>query len=117
MSIPERPIPPPGRMIVEGSLPSFCPTCGSTQKHAWFGFGRVLGCIQPKCWNYYRWQSLRVGVNPPAGLYGGPTKPPAPPPPPPRIATTDDVRKIVREELERAGCGRSALQSGRMGPG
>jgi hypothetical protein len=59
-----------------------CQTCGSTQKRAWFGLGRVLGCIQPKCWNYYMWRQLPVGVNPPPGLYGGPLKPPAPPAPP-----------------------------------
>jgi hypothetical protein len=131
--IPERPTPPPCRLIKEGGV-DFCKTCGSTQKRAWFGLGRVLGCIQPKCWNYYRWRSLPVGVNPPAGLYGGPVKPPAPPAPPDAFygpfgtvrsgycskcqATShvlsqrdglciacvqDGIRRIVREELERTG--------------
>ena len=33
-----------------------CPECGSTEKW-WFGyrgFGKILGCIQPKCCNYYK---------------------------------------------------------------
>lgn len=79
--LPERPIPPPGRIIRKGGVVGLCPTCGSSQKRAWLGFGRVLGCIQPKCWNYWEWKNLPVGVNPPPGLYGGPVKPPPPPAP------------------------------------
>ena len=44
------PSPPPCRILKEGSL-GICDKCGSSLKKTWFG--KVLGCIQPKCSNYY----------------------------------------------------------------
>lgn len=70
----------------------------------------------------------RVGSNPPPPVGAKPLPPPGPPPvypPMPQVKppgsaiiaplTADDVRKIVREEIESAM--RPAWKSGRMGPG
>ena len=51
----EDPTPPEfplSRIIREGSNTD-CPYCHSTVNYRWFGLGRSLGCIQPKCKNYY----------------------------------------------------------------
>jgi hypothetical protein len=88
IDIPTKPAPPPMRLIRESSVlelrdPSFCRICGSSLKRSWFGLGKVIGCIQSKCWNYYEWTFLPAGVNRSPYLYGAPKKP-LPPPPPPR---------------------------------
>jgi hypothetical protein len=76
------------RLIAEGGLQlfgnSFCDICGSSQKKAFFGLGQILGCIQPKCWNYFEWKNLPAGVNKSILLYGAPKKP-QPPPSPPKV--------------------------------
>jgi hypothetical protein len=77
-----KPTPPPGRIIREGGSIAQCRICGSSMKRAWFGFGRLLGCIQPKCWNFHGWRALPAGTNRSPDLYGAPRKPPAPPAPP-----------------------------------
>lgn len=56
----------------------------------------------------------RVGSNPPPPVGAKPLPPPCPPAPGQPL-TAGDVRKIVREEIERAI--RPASKSGRMGPG
>jgi len=50
---PKRPKAPPLKLIREDGRIPFCPYCGSSVNRAWFGFGRVLGCIQPECVNYH----------------------------------------------------------------
>lgn len=44
---------PPNIIIREGGG-SFCKECGSStiRKHRWFG--KILGCIQSECGNYYK---------------------------------------------------------------
>jgi predicted RNA-binding Zn-ribbon protein involved in translation (DUF1610 family) len=46
------PSPPMSRIIIEGTAGS-CPECGSTEIRRWYGLGKPLGCIQPKCKRYY----------------------------------------------------------------
>lgn len=77
-----KPIPPPLRIIREGSV-ARCHICGSSLKRRWFGLGAAIGCLQPKCWNWHGWSQLPVGSNRPIDLYGAPAKPPPPPAPPP----------------------------------
>ena len=54
------PKPPPIRLITEYSASGICPKCGSSlrRRFEWlgilFGIGKVLGCIQPECENYYK---------------------------------------------------------------
>lgn len=50
---PDFPKPPIGRIISEG-MGGNCPKCHSSEKRAWFGLGKKLGCIQPECENYYK---------------------------------------------------------------
>ena len=82
--LPAPPIPPPGRLRREGSGPDACEICGSSLKRRWFGLGRAIGCLQPKCWNWHGWTLLPANCNRPIDLYGAPKKPAAPPSPPPR---------------------------------
>lgn len=70
------PIPPPCRIIREGGCGGICDICGSSLKRRWFGLGKVIGCLQPKCWNWHGWSHLPVGSNRPSDLYGAPEKPP-----------------------------------------
>lgn len=70
------PIPPPCRIIREGGCSGFCDICGSSLKRSWFGLGKVIGCLQPKCWNWHGWSQLPAGHNRPIDLYGAPEKPP-----------------------------------------
>ena len=53
----EKPKPPLCRIIREGTIGT-CPKCHSTEekKHNFFVFswGKTLGCINPKCENYYK---------------------------------------------------------------
>lgn len=51
-----KPTAPPGRMIKEGLFCyGSCPICGSALKHRWF---KAIGCIQPRCANYYKTRHL-----------------------------------------------------------
>lgn len=47
-----KPLPPPSRILREGSV-RFCPKCGSSIKTT-FWTGKELGCIQPECSNFYK---------------------------------------------------------------
>jgi hypothetical protein len=47
----EKPKPPSGAIIIEGSL-SRCPICNSTEKRNWYF--KKIGCINPDCENYYK---------------------------------------------------------------
>ena len=49
------PMPPKlvGRVIREGTVGS-CPICRSTEVRKYRLFGKKIGCIQPKCENYYK---------------------------------------------------------------
>jgi len=51
--LPPKPKFPPLRMIREGSSAPPCPKCGSSQMRKFPLFGKVTGCIQPECENYY----------------------------------------------------------------
>jgi len=51
-SVPSPPEPPLSRIITEGTIGT-CPECGSTEIRKWYGLGKPLGCIQPKCKKYY----------------------------------------------------------------
>ncbi len=53
--VSEPPKPPLGRVMKEGTMGT-CPICRSTEKRkfALFGFGDILGCINPECPNYYK---------------------------------------------------------------
>lgn len=51
MNIPKPPEPPPPRRIKEGAR-GFCKKCGSSFKTTFWG--KIRGCIQPKCENYYK---------------------------------------------------------------
>lgn len=73
---PQPPIPPPCRIIREGGCAGFCDICGSSLKRRWFGLGAIIGCLQPKCWNWHGWRHLPAGSNRPIDLYGAPEKPP-----------------------------------------
>jgi len=50
---PEKPKPLPLRLLQEGHEDDVCDKCGSSVKRTLFGLGRVRGCIQPECSNYY----------------------------------------------------------------
>jgi len=56
-TIPKPPPFPPSRIIKEGTMGS-CPQCGSTEVRGgllrFFGIGKMIGCIQPECENYYK---------------------------------------------------------------
>jgi len=41
------------RLIREGTIGD-CPDCGSTTVRKYGFFGKKIGCIQPKCKNYYK---------------------------------------------------------------
>ena len=47
---PKRPL---IRIITEGTSGT-CPICRSTEIKRFIFFGRSIGCIQPKCENYYK---------------------------------------------------------------
>jgi hypothetical protein len=47
---PKRPL---TRIITEGTSGT-CPICGSTEIKRFIFFGMSIGCIQPKCQNYYK---------------------------------------------------------------
>ena len=47
---PPPPSPPLKRLIKEGSVGGVCKFCGSSVKLKWF---KAIGCIQPKCKNYF----------------------------------------------------------------
>ena len=51
------PKPPLSRIIREHTIGD-CPKCGSTQNKnhhfLWWNFGRIIGCINPDCNNYYK---------------------------------------------------------------
>jgi hypothetical protein len=49
----EKPKPPIGRRINDWIAPPMCNVCGSSMKRKWFGL-KTLGCIHPKCTNYYK---------------------------------------------------------------
>jgi len=111
MNLPKPPTPPPGRIICEGTI-SRCDVCGSSLKRRWFGLGKAIGCLQPKCWNWHGWSSLPAGSNRPIDSYGAPEKPrwnefglpnptqypPMPPVKPPRAvhATGDICDRLAR---------------------
>ena len=52
----EKPKPPLCRVIREGTIGT-CPKCHSTEERKYnflgFSWGKVLGCINPECENYY----------------------------------------------------------------
>lgn len=95
------PIPPPCRIIREGGCVGICDICGSSLKRRWFGLGKVIGCLQPKCWNWHGWSYLPAGSNRPIDLYGAPEKLPyagvQPPKPWPR-----GVQRFSDEEVYSA---------------
>lgn len=48
------PEPPLSRLVKEGTYGT-CHKCHSTEKTRFiFGFGKKIGCINPKCENYYK---------------------------------------------------------------
>jgi len=53
----EKPKLPINRLIIEGTI-GICPKCHSTEirKHnfLFLSFGKIIGCIHPKCENYYK---------------------------------------------------------------
>lgn len=55
---PKAPPPPPKppllRIIQEGHGFLAYPKCGSSMKRSFPIFGKYIGCIQPKCDNYYK---------------------------------------------------------------
>ena len=50
MKKPKRPL---TRIITEGTIGD-CPKCNSTTIKRFIWFGQSIGCIQPKCKNYYK---------------------------------------------------------------
>ena len=52
VDIPKPPKPPLSRIIREGTIGD-CLKCHSTTIKRFIWFGRKIGCIQPKCENYY----------------------------------------------------------------
>ena len=46
----------PMRLITEGTIGT-CPECGSTEKRKYWLFGKKIGCISPRCKNYYEKKS------------------------------------------------------------
>ena len=52
----EKPVRPMIRIIREGTIGS-CPKCHSTKEKRFgflfFSWGKILGCINPECENYY----------------------------------------------------------------
>ena len=49
----ENPIKLPMKLITEGTMGT-CPNCGSTEKRKYWLFGKKIGCISPRCKNYYK---------------------------------------------------------------
>ena len=47
-----KPIAPLPRLIREGTIGD-CPLCSSSTKKKFFS-RKIIGCIQPKCLNYYK---------------------------------------------------------------
>ena len=47
------PKPPLGGLVKEGTIGD-CPKCYSTTIKRFIWFGKSMGCIQPKCDNYYK---------------------------------------------------------------
>lgn len=54
----DKPKPPLTRLIREGTLGT-CPDCKSTEVKRFIFFGKLIGCIQPKCKNYYKNEQSR----------------------------------------------------------
>jgi hypothetical protein len=52
LEYPPLPLPPLCRIIREGTIGD-CPHCGSTSIKRWVWFGKIIGCINPSCSNYY----------------------------------------------------------------
>lgn len=52
-AVMSKPVFPCGALIYETDIRQKCPKCGSSFKRKWIWLGRVLGCIQPRCENYY----------------------------------------------------------------
>jgi hypothetical protein len=52
----EKPVQPMTRIIREGTYGT-CPKCHSTEQRRFnflfFSWGKILGCINPQCENYY----------------------------------------------------------------
>ena len=42
------------RFIQEGNEYPTCEKCGSSLKKRFYFFGKVFGCIQPECVNYWK---------------------------------------------------------------
>ena len=51
---PVKPKRPPCRLIKNENFLDVCNQCGSSNKRLLFGLGPVVGCIQPKCDNFYK---------------------------------------------------------------
>ena len=49
-----KPKPPLSKIIREGDWNPDCPKCHSSTIKRFIWFGRSIGCIQPKCKNYYK---------------------------------------------------------------
>ena len=53
----KKPKPPLSRIIREGTIGT-CPKCHSTEEKKYnfltFSWGKILGCINPKCENYFK---------------------------------------------------------------
>lgn len=49
----DKPTPPLNRIIKEGTTGD-CPLCKSTTIKRFILFGKSIGCIQPKCNNYFK---------------------------------------------------------------
>ena len=55
----KRPKPPCCRIVMDYSVSGYCKLCHSSlqRRFKWighiFGIGKVIGCIQPECDNYY----------------------------------------------------------------
>lgn len=65
-SIPESPSPsspcPPTRLSAEGYVGPACPICRSDMKRRWWVFGRLLGCINEDCRNYWKRKEMAINV-------------------------------------------------------
>ena len=51
--IPDKPKPPLSRLVTEGTCGT-CPKCRSTEVKRYKIFGPSIGCINPKCENYFK---------------------------------------------------------------
>lgn len=56
---PAPPAPPPTKIIKEGWGKDFCKVCSSSVNHSFLG--TYLGCIQPKCSEYFEKQLNQSG--------------------------------------------------------